>query len=55
MNRYRSRIAATYRVNLQIPRLPRLAQVNSDLFIVEAGFLERDVRAVSPGTGAVGV
>lgn len=47
--------AVTYRVDLQIPRLARCAQVNCDFFVVEADFLESNVRAMGPGAEAVGV
>lgn len=47
--------ACTYRVDLQIPRLARHIQVNSNLLILQAQLLEGDVGAVSPGAAAVGV
>jgi hypothetical protein len=45
----------THRVNLEIPWLARLVEVNDDLFVLETELLEGDVGAVGPGAEVVGI
>jgi hypothetical protein len=45
----------THRVDLEVPRLARLAKVDRDLLELEAQLGERNMSAVGPRTEAVGV
>jgi len=44
-----------YRVDLQVPRLTRLVQVDDDLLVLEPQLLEGDVSAMGPRATMVGV
>lgn len=46
---------STYRVDLQIPVLSGLLEVDEDFFIWKAEFFERDMCSVSPWTAMVRV
>lgn len=45
----------TYRVDLEIPRLTWLGQIDNNLFIVQTSFFQRDVCALRIGAAVVGI
>ena len=48
-------LGAPYRVDLEVPGLSRLPDVNDDFLVVKAGFLQGNMCAVCPGAAVVGV
>ena len=46
---------ASYRVDLQIPILSRLVEVNDDFFVGDLQLGQKDVNSLSKGTGMVSV
>lgn len=46
---------ATYWVDFKVPWLPWCVQIDYDFLVLEAGFLECDVRTVCPWASMVGV
>lgn len=48
-------IDEAYRVHLQIPRLPRLIQINNNFFIRKAQFPDHDMRPVRPRAAMISV
>jgi hypothetical protein len=45
----------TYRVDLQVPRLPRLVQINDNLIKLQPQLLQHDMRSMRPRTFMVRV
>ena len=52
---YVSRERSTYRVDLKIPRFTRFSDVNYHLLIIEAGFLQGNMRTVCPWASMISV